>query len=868
MHGTLSNPQSASPQSPAPRGRSRARLPLVLRLAIREMRAGLRGFGIFLACIALGVAAIAGVSSLSTALTEGMAREGRTILGGDIAYSLLQREATQSERETLARHGEVSTIATLRGMAHADENGSALVEIKAVGPDYPVIGTLVTDPQEPQAALFEERDGVFGAIADPVLLSRLDLETGDEIRIGTTRFEIRAALVSEPDSVGEGIGFGPRLMMSVPALRDSGLIQPGSLVRWTYRLALPGGAGDDALLARVEEEIAQAAPEAGWRVRNRLNADPQFQRNIERFAQFLTLVGLTALIVGGVGVANAVRGFVDRKRDSIATFKSLGAPGGQVVGIYLTQVMTIAGLGILAGLAIGAAIPFVVAFLLRDILPIPIAPTLAWGQLGIAALYGGLIALAFAILPLGRVHDIQVTHLFRDQIDRDRRWPRKRYIAVALAAAGALIGLSVSAAYDPRVAMIFITAITLAFILLRIVASGLMAMARRLPRPRRAGARLALANIHRPGALTPSLVLSLGLGITLLVTLALIDSNMRRQLTENLPQNAPSFFFVDIPSAEVEAFEGFMREAAPDGTLERVPMMRGRIVSLGGVPAEEIEAREDVNWVLQGDRGITYAQEPPDGSRIVAGEWWGAEPQENLVSFDAEIADGLGIGLGDSIVVNVLGRNIEARIVNLREIEWRSMGINFVMVFSPNTFAGAPHMHLATLTFEEEEDRAREPALMRDIGQAFPTITSVRVRDALEAVNDLVSQLAIAIRGASSVALAASVLVLAGALAAGHRARLYDAVVLKTLGATRSRLLGAYALEYGALGLATAIFGLVAGGLAAWVIVTRIMDLDFVFAWEGALGAAFVAIVVTISLGLLGTWRILSQKPASYLRNL
>ena len=868
MHGTLSNPQSASPQPPAPRGRSRSGLPLVLRLALREMRAGLRGFGIFLACIALGVAAIAGVSSLSTALTEGMAREGRTILGGDIAYSLLQREATGSEREILARHGEISTIATLRGMAHADENGSALVEIKAVGPDYPVIGTLVTDPQASQAALLEERDGVFGAIADPVLLSRLDLQTGDEIRIGTTRFEIRAALVSEPDKVGEGIGFGPRLMMSIPALRESGLIQPGSLVRWTYRLALPGGAGDDALLARVEAEIAQAAPEAGWRVRTRLNADPQFQRNIERFAQFLTLVGLTALIVGGVGVANAVRGFVDRKRDSIATFKSLGAPGGQVVGIYLTQVMTIAGLGILAGLAIGAAIPFGVAFALRDILPIPIAPTLAWSQLGIAALYGGLIALAFAILPLGRVHDIQVTHLFRDQIDRDRRWPRKRYIAVALAAAGALIGLSVSAAYDPRVAMIFITAITLAFILLRLVASGLMAVARRLPRPRRAGPRLALANIHRPGALTPSLVLSLGLGITLLVTLALIDSNMRRQLTENLPQNAPSFFFVDIPSAEVEAFEGFMREAAPDGTLERVPMMRGRIVSLGGVPAEEIEAREDVNWVLQGDRGITYAQEPPDGSRIVAGAWWGDEPQENLVSFDAEIAQGLGVGLGDQIVVNVLGRNIEARIANLREIEWRTMGINFVMVFSPNTFAGAPHMHLATLTFGEEEDRAREPALMRDIGQAFPTITSVRVRDALEAVNDLVGQLAIAIRGASGVALAASVLVLAGALAAGHRARLYDAVVLKTLGATRSRLLGAYALEYGALGLATAIFGLAAGGLAAWVIVTRIMDLDFVFAWEGALGAAFIAIVVTISLGLLGTWRILSQKPASYLRNL
>ena len=478
MHGTLSRPDDT------PRGGRASRLPLVLRLALREMRSGLRGFGIFLGCIALGVAAIAGVSSLSSALTEGMAREGRTILGGDLAYSLLQREATPTERDLLASHGEISAIATLRGMAHADENGSALVEIKAVGPDYPVIGEIATTPQAPIGELLAERDGVFGAVADPVLLSRLDLETGDEIRIGTSRFEIRAALQSEPDKVAEGIGFGPRLLMTVPALRESGLIQPGSLVRWTYRIALPGGAGDDALLARVEEAIDEAAPEAGWRVRSRLNADPQFQRNIERFAQFLTLVGLTALIVGGVGVANAVRGFVDRKRDSIATLKGLGAPGGQVVGIYLTQVMTIAGLGILAGLAIGAAIPFAAAFLLRDVLPIPIAPVLAWSQLGIAALYGGLIALAFAILPLGRVHDIEVTHLFRDQIDRDRRWPRKRYIAVALAAAGALIALSLGAAYEPRVASIFIVAIAIAFVLLRLVAAGLMALARRLPRPR------------------------------------------------------------------------------------------------------------------------------------------------------------------------------------------------------------------------------------------------------------------------------------------------------------------------------------------------------------------------------------------------
>jgi putative ABC transport system permease protein len=396
-----------------------------------------------------------------------------------------------------------------------------------------------------------------------------------------------------------------------------------------------------------------------------------------------------------------------------------------------------------------------------------------------------------------------------------------------------------------------------------------MALARRLPRPRSTSPRLALANIHRPGALTPSLVLSLGLGITLLVTLALIDTNLTRQLTQSLPQRAPSFFFLDIPNQQADAFEGFLKSQASDAQIERVPMMRGRLVTLGGRPVAEIKASEDIAWVLSGDRGITYAKVPPEGSKIVQGEWWQEDYRgKPLVSFDRKIAEGLGLKIGDEITVNVLGRNISATISNLREVEWRSMGINFVMVFSPNAFAGAPHTHLATVTFPNGSDEALDASILRSSAQAYPMVTSVRVKDALEAVNDVVSQLVMAIRGASSIALIASLLVLAGALAAGHRARLYDAVVLKTLGATRARLLSAYALEYGLLGLATAVFGLLAGSLAAYFIVDRVMNLSFTLDLSGAILASALAVLVSVGLGLLGTWRILSQKPAQYLRNL
>jgi putative ABC transport system permease protein len=862
MHGTL-------PATPQKRSPSVSRLPLLLRLAFRELRAGLKGFGIFLACIALGVAAIASVSSLSRSLTEGISREGRRILGGDMAFSLIQREAGAPERAFLESKGRVNVIATMRAMAVAGDKGSGLVEMKAVDSGYPTVGALETDPQLAPAELFAERDGAFGAAVDSALLARLDLKVGERVTVGAANVELRARLVSEPDKIADGIGFGPRLLLSQEALNATGLVQPGSLVRWTYRLTLPTEVSTEEGLTRIEAEAGRVLPEAGWNIRTRLNADPRFARNIERFTQFLTLVGLTALLVGGVGVANAVRGFVDRKRASIATLKSLGAPGGQVVMLYLTQVMLIAIVGIGIGLAFGAALPFVITGLFGHLLPIPIQPTLAWSELGIALLYGALTALVFAIAPLGRAHDVPVSGLFRDQIDPERRWPRKRYVTALVLSVVALVGLSVLAAYDRRVALMFVAAAAGSFVLLHLVALGIMAVARRLPRPRSTSPRLALANIHRPGALTPSLVLSLGLGITLLVTLALIDTNLTRQLTQSLPQKAPSFFFLDIPNQQADAFEGFLKQQASDAQIERVPMMRGRLVTLGGRPVAEIKAEEDIAWVLSGDRGITYAKAPPEGSKVVQGEWWPEDYRgKPLVSFDRKIAEGLGLKIGDEITVNVLGRNISATISNLREVEWRSMGINFVMVFSPNAFAGAPHTHLATVTFPNGSDEALDARILRSSAQAYPMVTSVRVKDALEAVNDVVSQLVMAIRGASSIALIASLLVLAGALAAGHRARLYDAVVLKTLGATRARLLSAYALEYGLLGVATAVFGLLAGSLAAYFIVDRVMNLSFTLDLSGAILASALAVLVSVGLGLVGTWRILSQKPAQYLRNL
>ena len=841
---------------------------LAMRYALREMRGGLRGFYVFIACIALGVMAIAGVGSVAASLGDGLTREGRSLLGGDVAFSLIQREAKPDEIAFLRSRGEVSVVATLRGMARIVDGRLALVELKAVDGAYPMLGTLALDPNVPLADLLAERDGGFGAAVDSVLLARLDLKIGDRVTVGSATFQIRSVVTTEPDKLGGGVGLGPRFLVSEAGLRATELLQPGSLVRWIYRVKLPDTASGARAATALADDARATLPQAGWEIRSRDNASPQLERTINRFTQFLTLVGLAALLVGGVGVANAVKSHIDRRRDVIAAFKALGATGRDVFTIYLTQVVVLATIGSVIGLVAGAALPFAIVGVFGKLLPLPVVPALHLDELLLSFIYGLLTALAFGLWPLGRVHDVPVAALFREAVSSEWHRPRWGYLVLMAAVIALLIAVSVGLAYDKRVAAVFVAASVVVFALLRGIAAGLMALARRLPRPGITMLRLAIANIHRPGALTPSVVMSLGLGLAVLVTITQIDGNLRRQFLAALPDRAPSFFFTDIPSAEADRFGAFLRKTAPQSTVEDVPMLRGRIVAARGVRAEDLKASTDTEWVLQSDRGLSYTGEIPRGSKVVEGKWWGADYDgPPLVSIEKKIADGLKLRIGDEIVINVLGRDIPATVSNLRTVDWQSLGINLVLVFSPNAFRGAPHTHVATLT-EVHPDSAGDARIIKSVADAFPMVTSVRVREALDTVGAVVTNLVLAIRGASAVTLISAVLVLGGALAAGHRHRVYDAVILKTLGATRARLLGAYALEYLMIGFATAIFGVLAGSVAAWLIVTRLMTLSFVWQAGSAVGVVAAALIVTVGLGLVGTLLALNQKPATVLRNL
>lgn len=848
------------------------RLPLALRYALRDLFGDPRGLGIFVTCIIVGVAAISSVSALSRALASGLAREGRVILGGDISFSLVHRQLDDAERKFLEARGRLSEIALMRAMARRDDGEAALIEIKAIDPaTYPSFGEVSIDPPLPLTSALAEEDGIAGLVSDATFLARLDAKVGDILTIGDTRFQLRGVLTGEPDKLAGGFGYGPRVMMSLSALRATGLTQEGSIVRRLARVAVRGANGvvSDADIARLADEAQSAFPRAGWEIRKRDAISPQFTRNLDRFTQFMTLVALTALVAGGAGVANAVSGYVARKRQTFAIMKALGAPGSRVFLIALTQTLAVAILAIVIGLALGAATPFAVSATLQKLTELPVAATFDPAGAAAGALYGILVTLIFALGPLGRAHSAPVAALLRDDVDAAHEQPLRRYRIAAFLSALSLIAAVMATSADKKIAASYLASVIVAYLVLRGVAALVVKIARALPRIKHPQMRLALANISRPHNLTAALIVSIGVTQTLLVALALVEGVIHAEFERTDGRKTPNFFFIDVPKAQSAEFDAFLRGWSPKAEIDHVPMMRGRIVAVKGVRAEKLRPREDSAWALEGDRGVTFSDKLPSGSQLVAGEWWDEDAKgKPLVSIESKVAEGLDVVLGDEITVNVLGRDVTARVANLRRVDWRSYGINFVLVFSPATFRNAPYSEMFTISYGSNDEATRDARLTRDVAKRFPAVAAIRVKDALDAVDKIASQLALAARVAAGVAILTAILALASALAAGQEARLHDAVVLKTLGATRGWLAGAYLLEFAILGVIACLISLVAGSLAAYFLTENLMKMDFVFRAGPVFATSISALLVTVLLGLAATWRVLGLRPGAALRRL
>lgn len=853
----------------------------IVALALRELRGGIRGFHVFIACVALGVMVITAVAALSDALTGGLERQGRLILGGDATLSRSHARASEKERDWLAAHGTVSETATMRTMARSrDGEEQALVELKGVDAAYPLVGSVVLEGGMSLADAIRSENGVARAAIDPILFERLGIAIGDRFRIGEIELVAAAKIVSEPDGITDRLTFGPRVFVDLPTLQATGLLKPGSLVRWRYSLSLDGGATARTANARdtVGSETNDVAgftaavkrdlAEAGFTVLDKRDPSPRVRTTLERLRQFLTLIGLTALLVGGVGVANAVQTFVDRRRKVIATMKSLGAPSRLVFQMFFIQVAVMAAAGVAIGLLLGQLVPIALHAWFADKLPFPAELRIAPWSIVIGAAYGFLVAAMFTLWPLGQAERITPAELFRDEISDSHGWPRRNVMLASLTVAVTLAVFVVSSSDSQRIALWFVGGITV--ILGAFLGLGHLVtwVARRVPRPRQPELALAVGNIGAPGGLTRSIVLSLGAGLSLLVAVGLTDASLVNEMTTRLPERSPNYFVLDIPKGDYDAVASIVRGVSKDAVIENAPMLRGRLVRLGDRPVELIKAPPEADWVLRGDRGLSYSETVPAGSEVVAGSWWPkGYSGEPLVSFEGELAAQLGVGIGDPVTVNVLGRNVTARIANLRRVNWESLAINFVMVFSPNTLAAAPHNLLATITLPESAALATEANVARAVGKAYPTVTVIRVKDAIQSFGEVLEKVMVAVRVAGSVTLAAGALVLAGALATAQRRRILDAVILKALGATRRRILAAHVFEYLLIAVATAGFAVAFGSLAAWVALEQVMDVRFTFSGAAVALALALASGLVLLFGGLGTWQVLRARPVPYLRS-
>ncbi len=825
------------------------------RLAQRDLRAGGRGLWLLALCLFLGTAALAGIGSLSASITGSLDAQSHASLGGDLELRVSQRLATVAEAAAFAQAGKVSETVRMRAMAEPVRGDApALVTLKAVDAAWPLVGHFRLQP----GGRAPRPHGPQAAIA-PALADRLGLRIGDRIRIGSAQLTVIGLIAEEPDHLGEGFSMGPLVLTDMKGLDATGLVQPGSLYDSRYRLLLPHGA--DA--GKIGDRLVRQFPSAGWTARTPDAATDTLRRTIAQLGQFLLLVGLAALAIAGVGVGSGVSAYLARKTRTIATLKVLGARSGTIAGMFLIQLGLVAGGGIIFGLMLGAALPAIVASVVGDALPVPPRLGIYPEPLLVAAGLGLLVALLFALPALARARSVPAATLLRDALAPALR-PTATVLAGMLTLVLALVALAVLTASDRTIALGFVGATGALILGLWLIGLALRLLLARVPKPRRPLLRLALANLHRPGAATDRLVVALGLGFSLFVALAVIDTSLSSEIRGAAPAKAPRFFAIDLQPEDAARFKDAVDAAAPGARIETTPSLRGAIVALKGTRVADMKNLPDGAWILKGDRNLTWSAAVPPRNNVVAGRWWPADYKgPPLVSLEDKAAQMLGLKVGDTIVVSVLGVEVPARIAALRHIDWSALGLNFAVVFSPGYIEEAPHNLLASVYAPP----GRDGAIARAVADALPSVSLIRTGDIITQISDLLGQIALAIRAAAAVTVVAGIVVLVGAVTASGQARRYDIAILKLLGGSRRQVLMGQAIEYALLSALLMGVAIAVGGTGGWYVVTQVLALP----WSpdfGIVAATLAAsIAITLGVGLLGNLPALAARPSAVLRD-
>lgn len=829
---------------------------LSLRYAIKDMRGSLGSLYLVLMCLILGVGSIAAVQFTSHAVLDGIQKNGRSILGGDMIVRNIYAPAPPELRDWFSqRQGEmIETIEARVMLANVTTQDNTLVELKIVPDGYPQYGEF--QPSDLQSELKDH--GIF---LDPNLGERLQVKSGDTVRLGEANFMVKGFIANEPDRAGGSrFGLAPRAIIATEDADSTGLLQSGSMVYYDLRVKFPAGAN---LEARTQE-LKDAFPDASWKITNADNASPQITRFVERLMLFLTLVGLSALLIGGIGIGNGVKAHLEARLKTIAILKSLGASKFFIEKVYLWQVAIITFTGTMIGVGIGALLPFFAAPHLSKLLPFVVEPQLTASGFIIPFAFGLLTSFVFTLWPLGQAMKTSPLELFRAVITPLSGKPSRKFQTGTIILGLLLAGMAIGSARDTQFAMWFVVSAIACLFMFWLTGTLISKIAGKISVPKHPALRLGLRNLHRPGNATANTLISLGLGLTVMVSVTLIEMNLRQGIASNLPKDAPAFFFLDIQGDQKDAFEKLLSEQPTVNTIRMSPNLRGKIVSVNGVPAADALKDKSESWLLQNDRGFTYETILPAHSEITSGEWWPADYKgPPLISVVEDVQRGFGVKPGDQITVNILGRDITATIANTRSVNWMNFTINFAITFAPGTLEGAPHSWLATVVAAPDQ----ETPIQRTIGTAFPNISMIRLSNAVNSAGNILGNIATAVRITAMVAVVTGILVLAGSLAATRMQRLYDVVILKVLGIRNRTLVQGFLFEFCLLGFCAGVLSMLLGMAVSWTVMVPLMDLHWNFYAGPALLTALGGIGLTLIIGWAVTGRVLNTPVAQHLRS-
>ena len=833
---------------------------LAFRFAWREVRSGIAGFRIFLACLALGVAAIAASGSTAEAFRQGLSSQAREILGGDLVVSIDQRRFTAEERRWLTALGPHAYSVRANGMAETASGERRLVDMRGIGPGYPLVGKVGLAGAPDLATAFQARDGVAGAVVEQTLLDRLHMRLGDRFTVGGTPLIARAVLVSEPDRLGRGFALGPRVLTGTEVVDRAGLLKPGGLFGESVRIVLPVGADPKAVVSRLRA----AFPKATFEARDRSQAAAGAAGLIDQLEYFLGFIGLASLVAGGLGVGGAVSAYLEGRKRSIATLKALGAEGPLIRNLYLIQIGVLALLGVGIGLAVGAVAPLAIGLIAEEKLPIPALFAVYPAPLIKAAAFGLLAAAAFSLAPLARARSTPPSALFRNELSgRLRLGPE---VLGAGVAGVALSTLAVLTAPTKIAAAGLIAGTIVAFALLWLLGLAAAWGAGRLRSFARGPVRLGLANLSGPRSAARTASPAIGLGVALLAVVILIQSSLLAQVTEVAPRTAPSMVFTEIPGERGAAFDTVIdRVMGHPGNdrYRRAPLITGRITRLNGRPVVLDKIRDGERWAFDKDILLSALPGAPDDANIVEGRWWRVEdagpPQ---VAMAVDVARAADLKVGDTITLQILGRELDVRISVLRKVEVGGFGSNFALILNTHAIQGANPRSVAIA----RATTAEEQVITRTLGDDFREVNVISVREQLQAAATLFDRLALAIRGAAAVAGLAGLLVLVGAIAAGVSERAREAAILKVLGGSHRQILTAYLIEYGLVGAIAGLAGVALGAAGAWPVVTLVFKAAWSVDWGGVVLLLAGATGLAAAGGGLAAVHALSRRPAPVLR--